>query len=287
MRTDTIFYQLFSLYHSLLFELLNQPIENAEGYEFISVEVKEKAFRFDGIFFPPAQDQSKPIYFVEVQFQKKPDFYWDLIAEISMYMQQYKPKQQWKVIAIFAKRSHDPGKLAQFEEMFESGRIMRIYLDELAQQEISSLGIGIVQLVVAKPKDAVNLVKNFVATAKVDEEALKLIETVLVYKFPKLSRQEIEAMFTISDLKKTKVYQEAKQEGRQEGRQEGWQEGRQEGEHQKAKSLVLRQLTRRFGKLNSRLTNTVEKLEITQLDELAEALLDFTDVADLESWLKK
>jgi predicted transposase YdaD len=65
MRTDTIFYQLFLLCHSLLFELLNQPSEDAEGYEFISAEVKEKAFRFDGIFFPPASDRDKPIYFVE------------------------------------------------------------------------------------------------------------------------------------------------------------------------------------------------------------------------------
>jgi predicted transposase/invertase (TIGR01784 family) len=204
-----------------------------------------------------------------------------------MYMQQYKPKQQWKAIAIFAKRSHDPGKLAQFEELFESGQIMRIYLDELAQQETTSLGVGIVQLVVAKPRDAIDLVKNLTATAKVDEETLKLIETVLVYKFPKLTRQEIEAMFTIGDLKQTRVYQDAKQEGRQEGWQEGRQEGRQEGELQKAQSLVLRQLTRRLGKLGSRLTNSVKKLEITQLDELAEALLDFADVSDLEGWLKK
>ncbi len=92
MRTDTIFYQLFLIRQAFLFEMLNQPIENAEGYEFISAEVKEKAFRFDGIFFPPNKDKNKPIYFVEVQFQKKLDFYWDLIAEISMYMQQYKPQ---------------------------------------------------------------------------------------------------------------------------------------------------------------------------------------------------
>ena len=52
MHTDTIFYQIFLTFHSLLFELLGQPIENAEGYQFTSVEVKEKAFRFDGIFRP-------------------------------------------------------------------------------------------------------------------------------------------------------------------------------------------------------------------------------------------
>jgi predicted transposase YdaD len=37
--------------------------------------------------------------------------------------------------------------------------------------------------------------------------------TILVYKFPKLTRQEIEVMFTIGDLKQTRVYQDAKQEG--------------------------------------------------------------------------
>jgi Domain of unknown function (DUF4351) len=42
-----------------------------------------------------------------------------------------------------------------------------------------------------------------------------------------------------------------------------------------------------LGKLGSRPIDSVKKLEITQLDELAEALLDFTDVTDLESWLKK
>jgi len=78
MRTDTIFYKLFQTFNTLLFELLNQPFE--EGYAFISVEVKEKAFRFDGIFAPDRID--KPIYFIEVQFQKKANFYWEFLSEI-------------------------------------------------------------------------------------------------------------------------------------------------------------------------------------------------------------
>ena len=78
-------------------------------------------------------------------------------------------------------------------------------------------------------------------------------------------------MFTIGDLKQTRVYQDAKQEG----------------EKQKAQSLVLRLLTRRLGNLDSNLTQAIANLEIAQLDELAEALLDFTDVSDLEGWLKK
>jgi predicted transposase/invertase (TIGR01784 family) len=45
-----------------------------------------------------------------------------------------------------------------------------------------------------------------------------------------MSREEIEAMFSISDLKQTKVYQEALEEGKEEGREEGIEIGQQQGE---------------------------------------------------------
>jgi hypothetical protein len=41
-----------------------------------------------------------------------------------------------------------------------------------------------------------------------------------------------------------------------------------------------------LGKLNNRLTEAVKSLQTDQLDELAEALLDFTHRSDLEEWLK-
>jgi predicted transposase YdaD len=53
MRRDSIFYQLFRQSPTLLFELLPQPPANAQGYIFESIEVKETAFRIDGVFLPP------------------------------------------------------------------------------------------------------------------------------------------------------------------------------------------------------------------------------------------
>ncbi|MFM6157659.1 MAG: DUF2887 domain-containing protein, partial [Sphaerospermopsis kisseleviana] len=88
--------------------------ENAEGYKFTSVEVKEKAFRFDGIFMPDSGE--KPIYFVEVQFQPKPDFYWEFITEINIYLNQYKPQQDWQAVALFAKRSLDVEVLTNYQQ---------------------------------------------------------------------------------------------------------------------------------------------------------------------------
>ena len=88
-------------------------------------------------------------------------------------------------------------------------------------------------------------------------------------------------MFLLSDIKQTRFYQEAKQEGRQEGRQEGLQEGRQEGEIH----LLIRQLSRRFGKISDRRVQVINSLTLEQLDDLGEALLDFGELADLDNWL--
>jgi predicted transposase YdaD len=93
-------------------------------------------------------------------------------------------------------------------------------------------------------------------------------------KFSQLSRQEIEAMFLVSDIKQTRVYQEAKQEGRQEGRQNG------------EMILLIRQLSKKFGKLKDIYIENINSLNIEQLENLGEALLDFTDINDLERWLK-
>jgi predicted transposase YdaD len=67
------------------------------------------------------------------------------------------------------------------------------------------------------------------------------------------------------------------------GRQEGREEGRQEGQL----DLLLRQLKRRFGVLNSGAMKQINGFHTKELEQLAEALLDFTTVRDLEEWLAR
>ena len=61
-------------------------------------------------------------------------------------------------------------------------------------------------------------------------------------------------------------------------------EERREAEEQ---PLILRQLTRRVGELPQPIRQRVENLSSEQLDNLGEALLDFSSMADLEAWLKE
>jgi predicted transposase YdaD len=87
LRTDTIFSPLFLTFTELIFELL--ALWPLEGYQFSSREIKELARRFDGILLPPENDTEQPIYFVEVQFQEKSDFWWRFLTEIFVYLGQY------------------------------------------------------------------------------------------------------------------------------------------------------------------------------------------------------
>ena len=93
-------------------------------------------------------------------------------------------------------------------------------------------------------------------------------------------------MFLLTDIKQTRVYQEAKQEGRQEGKHEGKLEGRQEGKQEGEVQLLVRQLSKRFGQIGDRRLQAINNLTIEQLEDLGEALLDFTDSMELDSWLQ-
>ena len=116
MRTDTIFYQIFQTLPSTLFELIGESIDVVSAYEFKSVEVKELSFRIDGVFVPLQElsggthsIRNRPIYFVEVQFQKDDGFYWRLFGEIFIYLKQYKPVHDWRAVVVYPSRNIDPG----------------------------------------------------------------------------------------------------------------------------------------------------------------------------------
>ena len=58
------------------------------------------------------------------------------------------------------------------------------------------------------------------------------------------------------------------------------------GELKGEQQLILRQLNRRIGEIESSFIETIRTLTIDQLELLGEALLDFSTVTDLEQWLE-
>ncbi len=106
-----------------------------------------------------------------------------------------------------------------------------------------------------------------------DENAIiEMVSTIILYKFTTLNRDEVAAMlgYKIDELKQSRVYQEAREEGREEERRE----------------IVLMLLSYKFGQLSSQNQDAVAALKLDRLQDLSTALLDFTSLADLETWLQ-
>ncbi|MEI6381409.1 MAG: Rpn family recombination-promoting nuclease/putative transposase [Cyanobacteriota bacterium ELA615] len=232
MKTDNLFYQLFQTLPEVLFELLEEPTDRARDYQFASIEVKSISKTIDAVF--TTNNKEYPIYFVEVQFQKDHNFYYRLVTEIYMYLGQFMPSQSWQGIVLWARRAIDPKIPPEYEHLFQQNLIKIIYLDEL---EPTSLGLGIIDLVVALEKDTtpekVQLLttkaKETIVDNTLQRNIIELIEKVIIYKFPKKSNKELEAMFGLSEWKQTQFYKDVKLEGKLEGLLEGLLEGEAKG----------------------------------------------------------
>jgi predicted transposase/invertase (TIGR01784 family) len=279
MRRDTIFYQLFLQSPALLFDLIPNPPANIAGYTFDSVEVKETSFRIDGVFLPP--ENSGNVYFCEVQFQKDNLFYERFNSEIGIYTYRYREKfHDWRAVVIYPSRSVEQEQLAIISEFLASGRITRIYLDELSTVDSLPIGLELMLLTTLEDDRAVSTAKMLIKRSEQlpDSRAIiEMISTIMVYRFTNLTRTEVEAMIGIT-LQQTRVYQDAKAEGKAEGMNEGRQA---EGQ-----SLILRLLSRRFGTVSSEVNAAVIALPLVKLEDLGEALLDFKEINDLINWLE-
>jgi predicted transposase YdaD len=89
-----------------------------------------------------------------------------------------------------------------------------------------------------------------------------------MYKFEKLTLREVEVMLGIS-LERSRAYREIKQEGIE----------------QATLNLVIRLLTKRFGELSAEIRGSISALPLPVMENLSEALLDFTSLNDLQIWL--
>jgi predicted transposase/invertase (TIGR01784 family) len=282
MRRDSIFFRLFQQFPMLLFELLDDPPQDADRYRFDSVAVKETKFEIDGVFLPPS-GRKGTVYFSEVQFQLDKQLYERLWSESSRYFFQNRQRfSDWQAVVIYPSRSMEQKDLHPHRSLLLGGQLHRVYLEELGDIEALSLGLAAMVLTTKTKKVMPGVARGLVTRAhqEIDNPEEKraiidMISTIVVHQFTKLSRQEVDEMLG-TRLEETRVYREAKEEGREEGREE---------EGQRQRSLVLRQLTRCVGKLPKKVKLRIDRLSLDDLEKLGDAFLDFESIADLETWL--
>ncbi len=275
MKTDAIFYQLFQTLPDLFFKLAGIPY--SDSYQFQAVELKQTAFRLDGLFVPKYAEL--PLIFVEVQFQKDERFYGRFFSEIMLYLYQQQPKQvNWQAVAIFPNRVVDVGKLDYYQT--ELPHLQRIYLDEVLPQNTAN-DLSLLSIIIAHESKAIEIAKDLLQQpsfqAKENALLLNKIETILKYKLPHTPREEIWKMINLAhvDITRTSWYQEGMLMGEGKGKQE------------EAQSLIMRLLVKRFGKLTKTVVKRVEQLSLEQLEQLADDFFQFESVKDLQKWLKE
>jgi predicted transposase YdaD len=60
VKTDSLFYQIFLRFPDSFFDLIGQPRQQAENYQFTSQEVKQLSFRLDGLFIEKIGSKTSP-----------------------------------------------------------------------------------------------------------------------------------------------------------------------------------------------------------------------------------
>jgi len=94
----------------------------------------------------------------------------------------------------------------------------------------------------------------------------------------RFNKQLVQRFFREGIMRESVIYQDILREGLEQGLEQGKQ--------QEGTALTLRLLTRRIGAVPPELQERIRSLSIAQLEDLAEALLDFSQPADLVNWLE-
>ena len=214
MKTDTLFYRLFQVCPALALEAAGIVVADPQGYQFRAEEVKETAFRLDGLLVPPSATPEAPLVFLEAQMQDQPEFYGRFWSELFLYLYRRAIRdQQWQAIVIFPDRATEHWD-ARYAPLFGLPIVHRVYLEDLATHPAPSVGLQLLRLVVAEPAVVRQQAQHLARRAHADPAALplplpdllNLLETILAYRLPSLAHAEIQAMLglTHADLKQSR-----------------------------------------------------------------------------------
>jgi predicted transposase/invertase (TIGR01784 family) len=174
---------------------------------------------------PTEEEPNRPFYLTEVQFQPDDELYYRIFAELFIYLRQYKPVNPWQVVIIYPYRRIEAKDQVQFQELLNCDRVTRIYLDELEPEGESTLGLGVVKLILESETAAVETAKRLIAQAATEltnpnyqRDLIELIETIIIYKLTTKSREEIAAMLELKSWKDNRFYQESFAEGQMDAK---------------------------------------------------------------------
>ena len=219
---------------------------------------------------------------LHIEFQTQPD------AEIPFRMADYRlrvyrryPQKQMHQVVIYLKPTASPlveenvFVIPRTRHEFEVIRLWEQPMEALL--ELPGLLPFVVLSRTADKPQALRQVAQRIENLAPQPEQSNVAAATSILAGLVLDKEVIRQVLREEIMLESVIYQDIVAQATAKGRAEGIQEGET--------SLVLRLLKRRIGELDSQLEVTIGNLSVAQLEELGEALLDFSSQDDLLAWL--
>jgi predicted transposase YdaD len=129
------------------------------------------------------------------------------------------------------------------------------------------------------PRTLLEQIATQIDTIEEPTQQADLLACTQVLAGLRFEKDLIRQLFRKETMRGSVIYQEI--------REDGLLEGLKEGRQNEALSLVTRQLTRRIGAIAPQISEQIQTLSVEELENLGEALLDFSEASDLTNWLNE
>ena len=133
------------------------------------------------------------------------------------------------------------------------------------------------------PRTLLEQIATQIATIEEPTQQADLLACTQVLAGLRFEKDLIRQLFRKETMRGSVIYQEIREDGLLEGRQLGLLEGRKD----EALSLLTRLLIRRIGPIAPETREQIQTLSVEELEDLGEALLDFSEASDLTDWLNE
>lgn len=218
---------------------------------------------------------------LHIEFQTLPDYRRPMPFRMLQYLvrlQAEYPDKTIEQVVIFLKRTNAD---AVFVDTYTSAytthqyRVIRMWEQDPAPLLANPALLPLATLAASDaPNNLLTQVASQVARIENIEQKENIAACTFVLAGLRFEEPLINQLLTTDIMRESVTYQQILREGRQEGRQQG------------ELALIIRQLTRRFGAVDPQLAQRLQLLSSPQLEDLAEVLLDFSQVSDLVTWLE-
>lgn len=256
------------------------PIDRPTTIEVLKTELIQEPIRADSLAFLQADNQILHLEFETLPYSDPPmpfrmlDYYVRLKRQYSCSINQ--------VVIFLQQTASEQAFVSEYRDDNTRHRYRVIRLWEEDPALLLSVP-GLLPLATLSqtnsPRTLLEQVASRIATIEEPNQQADLLACSQVLAGLRFEKNLIRQLFRKETMRESVIYQEI--------REDGLQEGLQQGRQREALSFVTRQLTRRFGTIAPEMQEQIQTLSIEELEDLGEALLDFSEATDLANWLNQ